>query len=151
MYDIDFENIGDSVVAADTWEQITDGSNGRFFTQAWRRDGDWTLDFDGAGNIGNNTDALYMAWVGIEIGNAVNGDEIGAAIQFQVSNQFFYPNNIKVVGGTDRVECTASWFGALNNMVRFWVYTNPSRDISRAELFVRRYELTDDGEFVFFP
>lgn len=148
LHNIDFDNFGDETVAANTWEQITDGSNGRHFNEAWRLDGDWGVNNTGDGNFTRADDALYEAYISVYFGNAVDGDTIGAAVQWAHSSNFFHPNLIVLKDGVVRVQAQASFAGALTTTVRFWVFASAARAITHCELYIRRFEMEPDGEFI---
>lgn len=152
LHDITFAAAGDEDVAADTWELITTSTNGRSFLEGWRLDSGWTVSATGGsgGNFQRSEFALYEAWASVEFGDAVEGDKIGVAIQFSNSADFFYPNVNVCEEDEGRVIVCAHHWGTLSTPVKFWCYASVVRAIRQCELFIRRFELSDDGEILDF-
>ena len=150
LHEPGFDSAGDENVAADTWELITDGANGRHFTEGWRSDSSWTVSSAADGNFQRSEFALYEAWACVNFGNAVEGDKIGVAIQFAASSSFFYPNVNVCEEDEARVTVAAHHWSTLTTPVRFWCYASVVRAITDCELFIRRFELNADGEILSF-
>jgi len=142
----------DGLIPSETWQQIGEGTD-RYFSEGWRSDGDWNLDFE-AGQITRLNTGMYLVVGSVAFDAIPAGTNIQVGIRMNNSSSFFHHvDSIATGTGSERVTIAAPWWGVLT--ADLWArHDDPSgQAVGMAELhaYFMKSDLTPFGELLTYP